>query len=195
MIAGIVLAGGESLRMGRPKALLAIGAETFLERAIRTLRAGGCQDIVVVLGGEDREIAGLAARTGARGAPGPGPGSEQIDSLRAGLRGLPLAAEAAVVLPVDHPLVRPTTVAALVAAFRSGGAPVVRPAMRGRHGHPVLFAAAVFDELLHGELAEGARSVIRKHAPQVLDVEVDDPGVLADVDTPDDYERHLGGPR
>jgi molybdenum cofactor cytidylyltransferase len=59
----------------------------------------------------------------------------------------------------------------------------------------VLFAAAVFDELLHGELAEGARSVIRKHAPQVLDVEVDDPGVLADVDTPDDYERHLGGPR
>lgn len=191
MIAGIVLAGGRSRRMGRPKGTLKIGDETFLERAVRVLREGGCADIVVVLGADEEEPVRLTASSGVRAARSSG-GPEQIDSLRAGLRALPAAVEAAVVIPVDHPLIEPRTVASVVERFEECSAPVVRVSHEGRHGHPVLFAASVFDELLSGELPDGARTVVRAHTADVVDVEVDDPGVLIDIDTPADYEEHLG---
>ncbi len=192
MISGIVLAGGRSRRMGRPKATLEAGGKTFLERAIGTLRAGGCADVVVVLNDDEGELQAMASRAGGRLAPGAGAVSEQIDSLRAGVRALPAGVEAAVVLPVDHPLVQPSSVALVVGAFRSSGAPIARVVHSGRHGHPVLFSAALFDELLSAPLEEGARSLIRAHIGEVAEVEVDDPGVLIDVDTPEEYERYVG---
>lgn len=192
MIAGIVLAGGRSRRMGRPKALLKVGEETFLERAVRRLTLGGCEDVVVVLNAEDPEFSEVAASAGARPTRGGGLDTEQIDSLRAGLRALPRGVEAVVVLPVDHPLVGSPTVAVLVDAFKRRGAPIVRPMCKGRHGHPVLFSSAVFDELLHGELPEGARSLVHRYADEAEDVEVDDRGVLVDVDTPSDLEEYFG---
>lgn len=193
MIAGIVLAGGASRRMGRAKSLLKAGEETFLERAIRTLRAGGCEEIVVVLNEPDAQISDLTSGAGGRAAAGSGSDSEQIESLRAGLRALPREAEAVVVMPVDHPLVRPTTVALLIGGYRSSTPSIVRVVYEERHGHPVLFASSVFDELLHGPDSEGARSVIRAHRESTAEIEVDDPGVVIDVDTPEDYERHIGG--
>ncbi len=177
--------------MGRPKALLKVGNETFLERAVRIMREGGCADIVVVLGVADSDLIDLTSGSGARSARAGG-GPEQIDSLRSGLRALPAALEAVVVLPVDHPLIEAATVGKVIEAFRSSRAPVVRVSHQGRSGHPVLFGAAVFDELLSGALPEGARSVVRSHADDLVDVEVEDPGVLVDVDTPADYEKHIG---
>jgi len=191
MIAGIVLAGGRSRRMGRRKATLKVGNETFLERAARVLREGGCEDIVVVLGVDEPELADFTTGSPIR-ATRTGGGAEQIDSLRAGLRALPAAARAVVVIPVDHPLIEPGTVAALIEAFEDGGAPVARVSHKGRHGHPVLFAAAVFDELLNEDLPDGARTLVRSHAADLIDVDVDDPGVLIDIDTPTDYSEHLG---
>jgi molybdenum cofactor cytidylyltransferase len=191
MIAGIVLAGGQSRRMGRRKETLQVGDETFLERAVRVLREGGCEDVVVVMETVDPEPARLASGAGARVAPG-GAGPEQIDSLRAGLRALAATVRAAVVIPVDHPLIRPSTVAAIIRTFEDRGAPVVRVSHGGRHGHPVLFAATVFDELLSGDLPDGARTVVGAHAADLVELDVDDPGVLADINTPADYEEHLG---
>ena len=187
--------------MGRPKASLEVEGETFLQRAVNTLMAGGCADVVIVIDPDHPAGPERAFEGGVRSAAGSGSGSEQIDSLRSGLRATSASAEAAVVMPVDHPLVRPETVAALIAAFAEGGgeALIVRPTFQGKHGHPVLFSAALFGELLHGaapegaEGAEGARSVVRSHAGAVSDVEVDDGGVLIDVDTPEEYERWLGG--
>jgi molybdenum cofactor cytidylyltransferase len=193
MISGIVLAGGRSRRMGQPKATLKVGDETFLERAVRVLQEGGCQDVVVVLGVDDPELVDLTSGSGARSARSGG-GPEQIDSLRAGLRALSATVQAAVVMPVDHPQVEPKTVAAVIETFEDCRAPVVRVSHEGRHGHPVLFAATVFDELLSGDLPDGARTVVRSHADDLVEVEVDDPGVLIDVDTPTDYEEHLGDP-
>ncbi len=194
MIAGIVLAGGRSIRMGRPKATLAAGDMTFLERVVRTLSEGGCDEVVVVLNTEDARITSLASSAGATATRGGGADSEQVESLRAGLRALPRGVEAAVVLPVDHPLVQPATVAILIGAFKRGGAPVVRVSHAGRPGHPVLFSSAVFDELLEGDLPHGARTVIRAHAGALDEVEVEDAGVLVDVDTPGEYETHFGRP-
>jgi len=195
MIAGIVLAAGRSRRMGSPKAFLRLDGGTFLERAVGALRGGGCDAVVVVTGPGDeppaREIADLAARLGAAVVENAEIGSEQIDSLRAGLRGLGEQAEAAVVLPVDVPGVDAELVRAVIGAFRSTTAPVVQPYDGTRHGHPVLLARALWPELLDGELPDGARTVIHAHAAARAEVRV--PRLHADVDTPDDYRRLLEG--
>jgi CTP:molybdopterin cytidylyltransferase MocA len=192
MIVGIVLTGGRSERMGRPKASLLIEDETFLQRAVRTLAEGGCSEVIVVLNPDEPATAELVSEGSARFTWGGGSGTQQIDSLRAGLQELPETVLAAVVLPVDHPLVRPATVTALIGAFQMRGAPIVRPSCQGRHGHPVVFDASLFSELLDDDLPEGARTVVHRHASESESVEVDDPGVIADLDTPEDYQQHVG---
>lgn len=191
-IAGIVLAAGRSERMGRSKALLEIGGETFLERAIGILADGGCEEIVAVLGrGEAGGAAGELAR--GRGAePVENPrGGEQIDSLRLGLAAVPADAAAAIVLPVDHPLADAGTVAALIAEFEASRAPIVRPVYRDRPGHPVLFARGLWPELSDPDLEAGARDVVHRHVEAIRDVPIEDRGVTVDVDTPADYRREV----
>lgn len=192
MIAGIVLAGGRSERMGRPKALLTAGGATFLERCVESLGRGGCGDVLVVLNSEDPELTRLASAAGARVVRGAGETSEQIDSLRAGLNALAPGSEAVVVLPVDHPLVAAETVAALLRVFSDSRAPVVRAAYRGKRGHPVLFSRACFADLSESTAAEGARSVVRRYRDASRDVEVSDRGVVADIDTPADFAAYFG---
>jgi nicotine blue oxidoreductase len=192
-VGGIVLAAGSSARMGRPKALLEIDGVTFLERAIRTLRAGGCEPVVVVLarGGVTGETGAIARAHGARPLGNAVPNAEQIDSLRVGLEALPDDAEAAIALPVDHPLASAGVVSALIRTFRSGGEPIVRPVYGDQPGHPVLFAREIWADLAAPGLARGARDVMRRHAGKLRDVPLDDRGVVIDIDTPADYRREV----
>lgn len=192
-VAGIVLAGGRSTRMGKPKALLLIEGTTFLERAIRVLAEGGCDPVVAVLSpGEPGDgFLALARRAGARAVVNPDPEAEQIDSLRHGLHAIGPGVRGAAVLPVDHPRVRSATVAALLAAFRKSGAPVVRPVHRERPGHPVLFARELWKELEAPDLEHGARDIVHRHHAEIHEVPVDDPGIAIDVDTPEEYGRRM----
>lgn len=194
MIAGIVLAAGRSRRMGRPKPFLRLEGQSFLERAVAALREGGCGEVVVVAGdpADDaaRRVAEEAGRLGARVAINAAAHSEQVDSLRAGLRSISGDAEAAVVLPVDVPEASANLVAAVIGAFRRTRAPIALPAVDGKHGHPVLFARAAWPELLEGDLPEGARTVVHAHARELAEVPVD--ALAADVDTPDDFRRLAG---
>jgi CTP:molybdopterin cytidylyltransferase MocA len=191
MICGIVLAAGRSRRMGEPKALLAAGDETFLRRAVRALREGGCAYVVVVTARLDdeaaRQFAEEAAVLDAGIAVNPAAESEQVDSLRVGLRSLPPEAAAAVVAPVDVPDVSGALVRAVIDAHTRTGAAVCLPARDGRHGHPVLFARRVFAELMRPDLPRGARTVIHAHAADLVEVPVD--ALPTDVDTPDDYRQ------
>lgn len=193
IIDGLVLAAGRSSRMGRPKALLKIDDETFVERVIRMLIDGGCRAVVVVVGTDDAETVRRAEQAGAKVVVNPDAASEQSDSLRLGLGQLEDEAVAVAVLPVDYPLVRATTVARVLSAFRGLGAPITRPIYKGVPGHPTVFARSVFDDLARTDLAEGARTVVREHADAVVDVPVEDPGIAADVDTPEDYRRVVLG--
>lgn len=190
---GVVLAAGRSLRMGAAKSVLGVDDSTFIARVIESLREGGCRDVVAVIGADGADAGAAASQAGARVVINTARESEQIDSLRLGLRNLNPGAEGVVVLPVDHPLVNGNTVEALIHAFTERRPPIARAAHAGVPGHPTLFAATLFDQLLHADLPDGARSLIAAHGDKVLDVAVEDPGVLADIDTPDDYRRHVGG--
>ena len=189
-VAGLVLTGGASTRMGRPKALLPLGGESCVARVARILTEGGADPVVVVTGIHDAAIRdALAAGTSPlKVVFNPAHEAGQLSSLIAGLDALEaLGADAAVVALVDHPAVRVGTVVALIDAWRRGRPPVVRPMFTGRHGHPVVFDRAVWPSLRAAPLAEGARPVVRALAGQVVDVAVDDPGVTLDLDRPEDY--------
>ncbi|HUP00032.1 MAG TPA: nucleotidyltransferase family protein [Gemmatimonadota bacterium] len=196
-VAGVVLAAGRSSRMGSPKPLLDLGGETFLDHAVEVLRDGGCEPVVVVLPASgkalDRERR-IAAAAGAVVIENPNPGAEQIDSLRLALASLGSETAAAVVLPVDHPQAGPDVVAALIAAFRARGAPLVRPVHRGTPGHPVLFARRLWPELAEPDLVEGARDVVHRHHDEMEEVPVEEHGVTVDVNTPEEYEREVKKP-
>jgi CTP:molybdopterin cytidylyltransferase MocA len=187
----IVLAAGYSTRMERPKPLLEIGSETFIERAIRVLKEGGCRHVVAVLNGEDEGTRRLADAAGAAVVVNDDSASEQLDSVRCGLRALPQDWAAVAVLPVDVPLVSAETVGLLVQEFRVRPAPVMLPFHNGVAGHPALFARATLPELLERHWEEGMRSLIMSHARDLREVRVTDPGILIDVDTPEDYWRYV----
>lgn len=190
LIPGVILAAGRSSRMGRAKALLPLpgGTDTFLSRIARILLEGGVADVLVVGRPEDLGLRQEVDRIGGRlqfvenARADTGPLSSVIAGLNAadrpGIQGL-------LVTPVDHPLIKPGTIAALLGAFSPSSHVVARATCGGSHGHPVIFGRAVFDALRRADPEVGAKAVLRSHP--VLDVEVDDAGVLRDVDTPGDY--------
>jgi molybdenum cofactor cytidylyltransferase len=194
----ILLSGGASSRMGRPKALLDLGGETFLSHLVRTLSEAGADDVVVVTGAHDEairaalEAAPLPTVPTVRVVHNPDHALGQLTSLRAALNvvdhpGVP----AVVVALVDHPFVRPSTVRALIEAWQRTRAPVVRPCVRGRHGHPVVFGRETFDALRTVPVEAGARAVVRACGSRVLDVDTDDEGTCLDLDTPEEYTRAI----
>lgn len=192
--AGVVLAGGASRRMGTPKAALRHDGATFLAHAIAALQHGGIDDLYVVAGhAADAVRAALPAEPAVELLHNPAPERGQLSSLKVALAAVRASAkpvDAVVVTLVDHPAVRAATVSALLDAWRAmPGAAIVVPEHGGRRGHPVLFARGVWDELASTDDTLGARAVVRAVPTRVHVVAVDDPGILIDVDTPDDLRR------
>jgi molybdenum cofactor cytidylyltransferase len=190
-LAGLILAGGESRRMGSPKALLDFGGETFLDRLILIL-AQSCSPVIVVLGCEPQRIkAGLSYPDLATFVTNPDYTRGQLSSLQCGLAALPPETEGVMFTPVDHPAVRPSTVARIARRFheRSPRELLVVPRAEGRRGHPVCVAWALVTELLALPLEAQARDVIHRHLQETAYVDVDDPGILEDVDDPEAYHR------
>ena len=198
MIPAVVLAAGKSSRMGRTKALLPIGSsgETFLARVIRVLREGGAEAIVVVIGGDAAAVraslpcedASITAVDNPRYEEG------QLSSLLVGLAAVERQdnVEAVMVTLVDLPLISPSTVRSVLDAYRAKpGAPLVRPRRGNRHGHPVIFSHSIFGELRRADPSMGAKPVVRAHAAEEVNVDVDDEGAFIDIDTPEDYERFI----
>ena len=190
MIAAIILAAGESRRMGFPKAALPYRNSTFLEATVSASDAAGLTPVVVVVSpGTHNTLKGIKLPK-LLVAINETPQTGQIGSLRKGLDTLlNRPVDAVVVWPVDHPHVRVATIQQMLGAYRESGAPIVIPTYQGRRGHPVLFARPVFDELQTAPGELGARAVVRANRSRVFEVPVPDPAILEDIDTPDAYEN------
>ena len=200
MLAAIILAAGDSTRMGRPKALLPDPeGRPFVARLVRTFAAAGLHDIVVVTGSLHAVIAEAVAADRPPVAPNlvnnPQPALGQVSSLWMGLDAVARPGiDGALVTLVDIPLVLPLTIRRVIDAWTLNRAPIVRPAVGDRHGHPVLFDRSVFDALRHAPLTEGARAVVHANADRIVNVPVDDQGCLLDIDTPADYDAVIRKP-
>jgi len=191
ILPAIVAASGLSLRMGTSKPLLDADGHSFLARVLESLRTGGAHPILVVVrdleGPEGEEAKAQGGALVLNPDPSPGP----ISSLQAGIQALPEEAPGTLFCPADHPLFTAETVGVLIEAFLQNGAPIVAPEFDGRRGHPVIFGRDLFPELLQDDLPEGARTVVGRYLGRRLSVPVRDPGILADIDTPNDYRRHF----
>jgi nicotine blue oxidoreductase len=182
-VAGILLAAGDGSRLGQPKALVRIGAESLAERGVRMLRAGGAGPVIVVTGAAAVELPGVLSVHNPDWRTGMG------SSMVAGLAAVPADCAAAVLALADQPLVGPAAVERLIDAF-AGGAAVVVAGYAGKPRNPVLLARAHWPratELAVGDV--GARPFLRAYPELVTLVECGDTGRPDDIDTPDDLER------
>lgn len=177
--------------MGRPKAFLEIGGDTFVQRVVRALSDGGCAPVYVVVEEGAGAVEEEASAAGARVLRNPDPGEGPITSLRLALAALDEDVDGVVYLPLDHALVEPRHVALLLAEAEATAAPLALPVHRGKRGHPAFFARALFNELADPELEGGARVVVHRYLDRARLLPTDDPAVVVDIDTPEAYERAL----
>jgi len=205
----IVPAAGASRRMGRPKLLLSYGGGTVLGTLVATLQAAGVSPIVVVAAAGDAEMRAwcaaaiaAAATTDAAGltvALNAAPERGMLSSILAGLAALRDAGTLAggratlLVCPGDLPALRPGTVVELLRRREAAGAGLAVPVHRGRRGHPLAVAPMLIPEIESLDPGRGLRQLLDLHPGELLSVEVDDPGCIADLDTPEDYERLRAG--
>ena len=193
-LAAILLAGGASTRMGRPKALLDYQGEAFVDRLIR-LFSLHCERVHVVLGHNAATIAaGMLHPNSASLILNPRPERGQLSSLQCGLRVLPRTVSAVFFHPVDIPGISGETIGQLANAWNQSpeGTRIVQPAFAGRKGHPVLLAPDVISELLALPPESSAREVIQAQPSRILTVQVSEEEILRDTDTPEDYLRLTG---
>ena len=198
MIAAIILAAGESSRMGSPKARLpfpeADGTETtFLDHLLRVFGESQAEPVVVVLGHDADNLAHDFQFGSARVVINRDYRDGMLSSIQAGVRALDNDdVRGALVCPVDHPDIDPVVVDTLIRRFEDSSSAVAIPVHEGRRGHPVLFSSDVFPELIAAPKEVGARQVVWDHQEDLLEVEVSDRGVTVDIDTPSDYRAFRG---
>ncbi|SDX96010.1 nucleotidyltransferase family protein [Halobellus clavatus] len=190
-LVGLITAAGESTRMGGfPKPLLTFDGQRFVERLVETYRAAGVDRVVVVLGHEADEVGRRADLSGATVVLNPDYEDGMLSSVRCGVEVAREAdADGLLLTPVDYPLVPQSVVERLIDSFdgEHRNADVVHPAVDGGRGHPPLFSASVFADLLDAPPDEGARAVVYDETTDTRDVPVEDDRIFVDIDTPEEY--------
>jgi molybdenum cofactor cytidylyltransferase len=192
MISAILLAAGESRRMGRPKQLLAWQGRTLLQHALESVIDSDAGEIVLVLGHEADLIRKSLPALPIKIVINPDYIQGMASSLRQGLLAMDPESEAFLVLLADQPAIGPEIINTLIRLFRQADPKrgIVRPAYRGRQGHPVLISVRYLQEALQLQGDVGAREILLNHPGDVLEIEVDRDAVLKDIDTPEEYREY-----
>lgn len=186
-IALVVLAAGASTRMGSPKALVTFEGRALLEHLLSPHLLDRLADAVVVLGHHCDRVRPVAERIGCRCVLNPDPDRGRMTSIQVGLVAIPPHIDAVFLQGVDCPLVRPATYEQLAAQL--GGADVAIPRYEGRDGHPPLFSARLVPRIVAAQADESLRSVLYSDDVLRVAVDVDDPGVLLNIDRPEDLNQ------
>lgn len=192
MIVAVVLSAGASSRMGRPKALLPVDGVPFIERIVRALEHTEVDRTLVVLGHNAEAMREAIAYLGVDTVVNPDYARGQLSSLHTAIRALDgEPVEAILVHLVDHPFIESRLVDRMIERFRAEGKLIVVPRFNGRRGHPVLFSSKLFPEFLAASLDTGAKPVVRGHPAETLELDTDEAGILVDIDTPEEYRKHV----
>jgi molybdenum cofactor cytidylyltransferase len=194
MVSGIILAAGESARMGSPKALLKIGEKSFVQRIVDVLIASRVLDLVLVLGADAKAI-----QTQLNWFKGKTVINEewkrgQLSSILAGLHVVEQEdLHGVLVWPVDRPLVSEHVIVGMLHQFWSKHKQIVVPVFRGQRGHPVLIGSSLFEELEMAPKDIGARAILWNHPNDVLECPTEEEGVVINIDSSEDYQKHVLG--
>ena len=185
-VAAILLAAGKSSRMGSCKQLLPLGETTVISRCLDTLQRGGVSIIVVVVSEGGQEVAKAAENGSALVVVNRERDGDMASSVRTGRDALGAGFSGVIVALCDNPLVDPATIESLVRQHAMFPDCIIAPRHQEYRGHPLLFARKILDELEKGMTL---RDLMRQDPARVQDAPVEDPGILIDMDTPEDYAR------
>lgn len=188
MITAIILAAGESKRMGQPKMLLPWGETTVISHVITVFRNAGVEDILVVTGGADIEDA--ISRHKVRMVYNKNfANGEMLSSIQCGIRALKRQTQAVLIGLGDQPQVQERSVQLVCRKFLNSKANIVVPSYNMRRGHPWLITRPLWDDLLNLEYPHTPRDFLNAHSDDIQYVNMNSPDILADLDTPEDYQR------
>ncbi len=191
MIWAVVLAAGESKRMGQPKMLLPFRGATILETVIRSLRDADFPHILVVLGAEAARLTELLRDYPVQTITNPNYSQGMLSSVQAGFDALPSETRSVLVVLGDQPTISGPVLACLKAATQTSPDSIVLPVYRGRRGHPVLIPAKYRSEIAALSHEIGLRQLLQRHPDAILEIQVDSPEILQDIDDPQAYRNAL----
>lgn len=196
MISALILAAGQSKRMGQPKMLLPWGNITVLEKVIGTFKAAGVDDILVVTGGARDHVERLIGDSTRTIFNPDYKHQEMLSSIQCGLRTLleslstsagNMSAQATLIGLGDQPQVQERSVRLILEAYAQSGTSLIVPSFQMRRGHPWLVERPLWDEILQMGSSESPRDFLNRHASEIQYVNIDNDSILQDLDTPDDY--------
>jgi molybdenum cofactor cytidylyltransferase len=191
MLAVAILAAGESRRMGQPKALLSHRGKTFAEHLVSATRHERVGLTRIVLGAQAGEIRSRLPLDATWILENPNWQQGQLSSIQAVIRSLPGETEGLILCPVDHPLISNFLVAQLIQEFDSTEKLIVLPTYKRKRGHPAIFRASLFEELLAASPEVGAREVVWAHPEDVTEVETDEEAVVLNLNDPETLKKAL----
>lgn len=188
MISALILAAGQSSRMGQPKMPLPWGANTVLGQVIQTLQAARVEDVLVVTGGDRDAVEAIARVMGARTAFNSDYATaEMLSSLQVGLLAMGPGTEAVLVALGDQPQVLESIVRLVLEKYAGSPSPLIVPSFRMHRGHPWLVRRELWNEILEMRPPQTPRDFLNEHASEIIYLDVDTPTILQDIDTPDEY--------
>jgi len=195
MIVAVVLAAGESSRMGRPKALLPIGGQTFIERIVAALKQVKLGKIIVILGHNASELQAKISQLPVEILINTDYKLGQLSSLQLAVQRLQseIDCDGMLVHLVDHPYLVPSLIEEMIRRFYDTKKPIIVPKFHGKRGHPVIFSRDLFAELLNAPMDQGAKAVVNAHRAETLEIETEEEGIAVDIDTPELYQQHVRG--
>jgi molybdenum cofactor cytidylyltransferase len=184
---GIILAAGESKRIGSPKMLLPLRGKTMIELVICNVTASYVDNTLVVLGAHEEVLKNVISSYGVKTYINVNYKEGMLSSVQCGFRNLPSDFRAALVFQGDQPFITPAVINSVIDAYRSSGKGIVIPVHNKKRGHPLLLDSKYSVEIDRLDAGEGLRSLAYRFPDDVFEVETDNTGILRDFDTIEDY--------